>query len=82
MSDTNEISLEVRKLIAEKAKLSLDDVTNELNLEDSGLDSFARIELILSFEQAFDVEFSDSESAEVSTINDIVNLIANKQAAA
>ncbi len=82
MSDTNEISLEVRKLIAEKAKLSLDDVTNELNLEDSGLDSFARIELILSFEQAFDVEFSDSESAEVSTINDIVNLIAEKQAAA
>lgn len=80
MSDTNQISLEVRTLIAEKAKLSLDEVQNDLNLEDSGLDSFARIELILSFEQKFDVEFSDSESAEVSTINDIVNLIAEKTA--
>lgn len=79
MSDNNDISLIVRQLIADKAKLSLDDVQNDLNLEDSGLDSFARIELILSMEQEFDVEFSDSESADVSTINDIVTLIAEKK---
>lgn len=80
MSDTNDISLEIRTLIAEKAKLSIDDVTNELNLEESGLDSFARIELIIAIEQKFDIEFSDSESADVSTIDDIVNLIVAKQA--
>lgn len=80
MSDTNDISLEIRTLIAEKAKLSIDDVTNELNLEESGLDSFARIELIIAIEQKFDIEFSDSESADVSTIDDIVNLIIAKQA--
>ena len=80
MSDTNDISLEIRKLIAEKAKLAIDDVTNELNLEESGLDSFARIELIIAIEQKFDIEFSDSESADVSTIDDIVNLITAKQA--
>jgi len=71
VSDTNDISLEIRTLIAEKAKLSIDDVTNELNLEESGLDSFARIELIIAIEQKFDIEFSDSESADVSTIDDI-----------
>jgi len=80
VSDTNDISLEIRTLIAEKAKLSIDDVTNELNLEESGLDSFARIELIIAIEQKFDIEFSDSESADVSTIDDIVNLIVAKQA--
>lgn len=80
MSNTNEISLEIRKLIAEKAKMSVDDVTNELNLEESGLDSFARIELILAIEQQHGVEFSDSESADVSTIADIVSLIETKKA--
>ena len=60
--------------------MSLDDVQNNLNLEDSGLDSFARIELIMSMEQEFDIEFTDSESADVSTINDIVALIAEKKA--
>ena len=80
MSNNNDISLVVRKLIAEKAKMSLDDVQNNLNLEDSGLDSFARIELIMSMEQEFDIEFTDSESADVSTINDIVALIAEKKA--
>lgn len=76
----NNISDSIRQLIAEKAKLSLSEVNNDLNLEESGLDSFARVELIIAIEKQFDVEFSDSESAGITTIDDLVNLITTKLA--
>lgn len=58
--------------------MNFDDVQADLNLEASGLDSFARIELILVIEEKYDIELSDSESANVATISDIVNIIEAK----
>lgn len=78
MTDTTSISNDVRQLIADKAKMSFDDVQADLNLEASGLDSFARIELILVIEEKFGIELSDSESANVATIDDIVKIIDAK----
>jgi len=74
----NTISQKLSELIATKTKLNAEDIRPDLNLEDSGLDSFARIELILVIEEAFDIELSDAESANVTTINDIVTLIQEK----
>ena len=76
--DESTISQKLSELIATKTKLNADDIRPDLNLEDSGLDSFARIELILVIEEAFDIELSDAESANVATINDIVTLIKEK----
>lgn len=76
--DESTISQKLSELIATKTKLNADDIRPDLNLEDSGLDSFARIELILVIEEAFDIELSDAESANVATINDIVTLIQEK----
>ena len=80
MSDYDQIYTRLSALIAEKTKLTADDITPELNLEGSGLDSFARIELILVIETEFDIELTDAESANVATIDDIVKIIASKSA--
>ena len=74
----NTISKKLNELIATKTKLLSDDIRPDLNLEDSGLDSFARIELIMSIEEAFEIELSDAESANVATISDIITLIQEK----
>lgn len=79
--DENTISQKLSELIATKTKLNADDIRPDLNLEDSGLDSFARIELILVIEETFDIELSDAESANIATINDIVTLIKEKTGA-
>ncbi len=76
--DENTISQKLSELIATKTKLNADDIRPDLNLEDSGLDSFARIELIMVIEDAFDIELSDAESANVATVSDIVALIQEK----
>lgn len=78
MSDYNEIYTRLSTLIAGKTKLTEDDISPELNLEGSGLDSFARIELILVIETEFNIELTDAESANVATVDDIVKIIEAK----
>jgi len=80
VSDDNPIYTRLSTLIAEKTKLTADDISPELNLEGSGLDSFARIELILVIETEFDIELTDAESANVATVDDIVKIIESKSA--
>lgn len=76
--DENTISQQLSELIATKTKLNASDIRPDLNLEDSGLDSFARIELIMVIEDEFNIELSDAESANVATVSDIVSLIKEK----
>jgi len=78
VSNDNTISQRLTDIIAAKTKLTADDIHPELNLEASGLDSFARIELILVIEEEFEIELSDSESANVATIADIIQIIEQK----
>ena len=78
MTNNAIISERLISVIGQKTKLNSDDVRPELNLEDSGLDSFARIELILVIEQEFGIELSDAESANIATVADLINIIESK----
>ena len=78
MSDYQTINTQLIELVAAKTKLTADIIKPELDLEASGLDSFARIELILVIEEKFDIELSDSESANIATIDDLVRMIVEK----
>lgn len=78
MSDQASVSDRLIQLIADNTKLTAEDISPALNLENSGLDSFARIELILVIEETFDIEMSDSESANIATVSDIITLIESK----
>lgn len=78
MSDQASVSDRLIQLIADNTKLTVEDISPALNLENSGLDSFARIELILVIEETFDIEMSDSESANIATVSDIITLIESK----
>lgn len=78
MNDYDNIDQQLTELIAAKTKLSADIIQPDLNLESSGLDSFARIELILVIEEKFGIELSDSESANIATIDDLIKIILKK----
>ena len=78
MTDKTNVSDRLILLIADNTKLSADDISTDLNLESSGLDSFARIELVLVIEEEFNIELSDSESANIQTVQDITDLIVSK----
>ena len=82
MKDYDAIIRELEQIIAGKTKLEVEAVDPQLNLEESGLDSFARIELVLLIEDQFGFEMSDSEAAGLATVDDVVKIILAKQGVA
>jgi len=79
MSDYQTIVEEVATILTDKTKIKLENLKPDLRLEESGLDSFARIELVLAMEEHFGFELSDSEAADLSTVDDLVRIIMSKQ---
>ena len=78
MSDYQTIVEEVATILTDKTKIKLENLKPDLRLEESGLDSFARIELVLAMEEHFGFELSDSEAADLSTVDDLVRIIMSK----
>ena len=79
MGDYQSIIEEVATILSQKTKIKREHLKPDLHLEESGLDSFARIELVLAMEEHFGVELSDSEAADLSTVDDVVHIIMRKQ---
>lgn len=82
MSDYQTIIEELATILTEKTKIARENLKPDLLLEESGLDSFARIELVLAMEERFGFELTDSEAADLSTVDDLVKIIIRKQEAA
>ncbi len=70
----------VRKIIAEQLDLDIDSVTNDSNItDDLGADSLDVVDLIMSFEDEFDVEIPDEAVENIHTVADIVKYIEDNQ---
>ena len=69
---------QIISLIAEKLNKKVEDIKLESRLvEDLGADSLDVVELIMAFEDEFNISLPDEEVAKLKTINDIVAFISN-----
>ena len=65
-----------RALIAQKLKLDENEITPEKHLfNDLGADSLDIVELLVLFENEFNVKFSEDDTANVKTVADLYRLI-------
>ena len=59
--------------------LNPDEVTMDAKLEeDLEIDSLGIVEVVMAFEDEFDIEIDDEELADVSTVGQAVNLLHSK----
>ncbi len=66
----------VKKIIAEQLCISTDDIKDDANiLEDLGADSLDVVELLMTFEDEFNVSIPDDRLEELKTIPQIVKII-------
>ncbi len=66
----------VRAIICDQLDLEEDKVTMESNiLEELGADSLDVVDLIMSFEDEFDIEVPDEEIEGIKTVGDVVKFI-------
>lgn len=66
----------VKKIIAEKLGVDLEEVVPEATfVDDLGADSLDLVELIMSMEEEFDIEISDEDAEELLSVKDAIDYI-------
>lgn len=75
-----EIFSTMRELVAEQFSLEPTEVSMETSFEeDLGADSVDLVELVMAMEEEFDIgEAEEDELANLKTVGDAVNYVANK----
>jgi acyl carrier protein len=73
MKSTEEV---ITKILVDKMGISATEVTQDANfIKDLGIDSLDYAELVMEFEQAFDIKIPDSDAEKFTTIKDAVSYI-------
>ncbi|MBI4531083.1 MAG: acyl carrier protein [Candidatus Latescibacteria bacterium] len=63
----------VKDLVVEQLGVSPDQVTNDASfIDDLGADSLDTVELVMAFEEEFDVEIPDEDAEKMTTVGDAV----------
>ena len=77
--ETNEVFDKVKGLFVEDLGIDESKVTMEAKLEeDLEIDSLGIVEVVMAFEDEFDIEIDDEELADVSTVGEAVKLLQSK----
>ncbi len=74
-----ELNERVTKTTVEHLGVEAEKVTEEARfVEELGADSLDLIELVMAFEEQFNIEITDDETDDITTYGDAVNLLASK----
>ena len=76
-----DIESQVKEIIVEQLDVKPEDVTESKTFtEDLGADSLAIVELVLAFEEAFEIDIPDEDTEKIRTVQDAVDYIQQHQA--
>ncbi|GAI75243.1 unnamed protein product [marine sediment metagenome] len=66
----------IKKIIVKQSGIDKSKITeNSSFLDDLGLDSLDIIELIMEFEEGFDLEIPDKEAEKMKTVGDVIRYL-------
>ncbi|MBU1171683.1 MAG: acyl carrier protein [Proteobacteria bacterium] len=69
----------IKKIIAEKLKVGIEDVVPEAHfIKDLGANSLDIVELIMSMEDMFDIEIEDDQAEKLMTVKDVLDFIETR----
>ncbi len=77
MSDTAD---RVREIIADELGVEMEKVTDDAAfVEDLGADSLDTVELVMRFEEEFEVEIPDEDAEKMLTVGDAIEYLGQRQ---
>lgn len=76
MSDNqNSIDQRVMEIVREQLNVTDDIAMSASFIDDLGADSLDTVELVMAFEEAFNIDIPDEEAEKILTVSDAVNFI-------
>jgi acyl carrier protein len=80
MADVN-IDEKVKKIIVDQLGVDPNEVTNQASfIDDLGADSLDTVELVMAFEEEFDIEIPDEDAEKMTTVGQAVEYLKKKLA--
>jgi acyl carrier protein len=71
----------IKEIIMEQLGVDEDQITPEASfIDDLGADSLDTVELVMAFEEEFDVEIPDEDAEKIRTVKDAVDYLTKHQA--
>lgn len=69
----------IKEVVVDQLGVDAEQVTPTANfVDDLGADSLDTVELIMAFEEEFDVEIPDTDAEKIKTVQDVINYIESK----
>ena len=69
----------VKEIIVEQLGVNAEQVTLEASfINDLGADSLDIVELVMAFEEEFDLEISDEDAQRMRTVQDVIDYLKDK----
>ena len=70
----------IKSIVVEQLGVDEDQVTEDASfIDDLGADSLDTVELIMAFEEEFDIEIPDEDAQKLKTVKDVMDYIESKQ---
>ena len=73
-----DIPSDVKRIIKEQLDVDEKDIKPESSfIDDLGADSLGLVELVLAFEEAFEIDIPDEDTEKIRTVKDAIDYIEN-----
>ena len=74
-----EIAKKIKALITEQLGIEEEEVVPEAKfIDDLGADSLDTVELIMAFEETFDIEIPDEDAEKITTVQEAIDYVVAK----
>jgi acyl carrier protein len=71
-----DIAEKVKEIVAQQLDVDISEVKDEAQfIEDLGADSLAIVELVLAFEEQFEIDIPDEDTEKIATVGDAIKYI-------
>ena len=76
-----EIEVKVKQAVVDKLGVEESKVTTDASfINDLGADSLDTVELVMKFEEEFDIKIPDEDAEKIQSVEDVISYIQSKQA--
>ena len=80
MAEGRNVTAEVKRIIKEQLDVDEKDIKPESTfIDDLGADSLGLVELVLAFEESFEIDIPDEDTEKIRTVGDAVSYISSRK---